>query len=233
MEIVGRFVGVNGIDAEKNRLLTAWGFGKAVVISQVAAELMKQRIDAAVGEIRHADAAGIAPTTSAAADDSVGFPAMTFSDQQRLMLSVVDRVDDGIEACIQNAAGRFFVEKFRDDLHVALGVNRQGALGHRFGFLATYLPVHGVELTIDIGNADFIQIHEGQMTDARAGERLDSPRADTADADDGDPCFQKAIQRRLTIKPRNPAEAVVDRARIGRKFVLLRTRLSRSDRCLC
>ena len=41
----------------------------------------------------------------------------------------------------------------------------------------------GVKLAVDVADADFVEVHQGQRADPGAGQRLDPPRADTADAD--------------------------------------------------
>lgn len=54
-------------------------------------------------------------------------------------------------------------------------MDRADAFGHGLGLLLADLPVHRVELAVHVGDADFVQIDEGQVTDAGTGQGLDGP----------------------------------------------------------
>src|SRR5690606_25580409 len=97
-----------------------------------------------------------------------------------------------------------------DDPDVAGGVDGAGAIRHGFCLLAADLAVHGVELAVHVRDADFIQIHQREVADARAREGFDGPRADAADADDGDARVEEAIQGCLAVKPGDASEAMRD-----------------------
>ena len=155
--------------------MVARGFRESVVVAQAAAELEEEWIHAAVGQVRHADACGIAPTASAATGDGVDFPAVAFCDEQGFVARVVDGVDDGVEAGVEDFGGGFFVKEAGDDLDFASWVDGECALGHGFGFLAADLAIHGVELAIHVGDADFVQIDECDVADAGSGEGFHGP----------------------------------------------------------
>ena len=74
-----RFVGEDRIDAERRGLLAEGSFWESVFAAQRAAQLMEQRILAAVGKIGDADARWIATASGAAAGDGEEPTAMALS----------------------------------------------------------------------------------------------------------------------------------------------------------
>ena len=102
------------------------------------------------------------------------------------MAGVVDGVDHRVEPAVEDFRGGLLVEKLAHDLEVAAGMDRQRALRHRVGFLASDLPVHRVELAVHVGDADFIQIDQREMADAGACQRFHRPRPHSTHADHGD-----------------------------------------------
>src|SRR4051794_1632067 len=49
-------------------------------------------------------------------------------------------------------------------------------------FGMTELPIQGVQLTVDVADADVVQVNQSQSTDPRARERFDGPRTHAAHA---------------------------------------------------
>ena len=110
---------------------------------------------------------------------------------------------------IKDFTGVPFGEKGMEDPHIASRVDGPRPVRHGIRLLAADLAIHGMELAVDVGEADLIQVHQCQVADAGASQRLHRPRADATDADHGDPGFQETLQRRLPIEPGNAAEPVV------------------------
>lgn len=185
-------------------------FGEPMVVSQTFAQLEEEGVFAGVGEVAHFDAGGIAPPTRAAAGDGENPAAVALGEEQGFVFGGIDGIDDGIEALIENFRSGFLRKKLRYNGDVAGGVDGAGAFGHGLGFLASDLAVHGVELAVDVGDADFIEIHESEVSDAGSGKRLHGPGSHAADADDGDSCSEEAFQRRLAVEPGDAAKTMED-----------------------
>lgn len=88
---------------------------------------------------------------------------------------MVDRIDDRIKAGVEDFGRGVFGEKLLTNLDLGIGVDRSGALGHGIGFLSADLAIHRVELAIHIRDADFIEVDECQVADARSRECFDRP----------------------------------------------------------
>jgi hypothetical protein len=201
------FIGKNRFNAKGGRFGAGRSFWKSVMISQAAAELLEKRIFSAVSEIGDADAGRVPPATGTATSDDRDLPTVAFRDEQGLVTEGIDGVDDEVVSLIEDLCGGGFVEKCGNHFDLSAGMDGARALGHRVGFLATDLAVHRVELAIDVGDADFVEIDERQVANAGSGERFDRPRSHSADADHGDTGSQKPVERRLAIKPSDAAKA--------------------------
>src|SRR5215207_6553601 len=60
------------------------------------------------------------------------------------------------------------------------------------------------KLAIDIRRADIVGIHQGERADAGAGERLDRPGTNPADADDANP---RGLQPGEALEAKQPRDA--------------------------
>ena len=71
-----------------------------------------------------------------------------------------------------------------DDL--ALGVDALDALGHDGCFWFSDSFRKGVNLAVHIGQAEVVEVHEGELANARTGQGFRCPGSDATDADDGE-----------------------------------------------
>ena len=69
-------------------------------------------------------------------------------------------------------------------MHDAVGVNGPHAPRQDFDLGLAQLAVQRMELAVDVADADIVQIHQGQLANAGAGQGFDRPRADPAQAND-------------------------------------------------
>ena len=70
--------------------------------------------------------------------------------------------------------------------HFAGGIDFRDAGFEHLDFGFADLAGERGQLAIDVADADFVKINQGQRPHATAGERLDCPRTDAAHADDAD-----------------------------------------------
>ena len=95
---------------------------------------------------------------------------MTLGNEQRFMAGVVDGVDHCVESGVEDLGGGLFIKKLRDDHHFAFGMDGDCTVCHGLGLLAPDLAVHRVELAIDVGDANFVEIDHRDVADAGAGQ---------------------------------------------------------------
>ena len=67
-----------------------------------------------------------------------------------------------------------------------------------------------MDLPVDVGFGDMVQVDQRQRADAAARQRLHRPRADAAQAGHGDVGILQARGRLLSIQTRKTAEAAVE-----------------------
>ncbi len=194
-----RLVGKHRLDSQRIGFRAKRGFRKPVVVAQGAAQLVQQRILAAEGQVRHPDARRITPAARAATGHCEDVATAAFGQQQRLVPGAVDGVDHRVKALRKDLRSRGFIEKLRHDTNVPGRVNGTRAIGHGLGLLAADLPVHGVELTVHIGQADFVEIHQGEVSHAWASQGFDGPRPDASDANHRDAGFEETLKRGLPV----------------------------------
>ena len=135
-----------------------------------------------------ADAHGrqFAPSARAAAGHHGNMVFVAAHEQQHLVRHVVNGIKDEIEFQREQFDGGLRVEKFLLRRHAAVGIDGADAFGHHLDLGAAHGFGERVELAVDVGHADFVQIHERQRADAGTRQRLRRPRAHAADADDTD-----------------------------------------------
>ena len=169
------FIGVDRLDAKGWWQCVAWDFWKAVVDAHDSADVMQQRVFACIGKVGMADPGGISTSCGAATADYKLFAVVALSEEEGFMARGIDGIDDGIVVMRQNLVGGFFGKKLLELDDFRVGVDVADAFGHGAGFLAADVGGGGVELAIDIGDADVIHIHEGDFSDSGAGECFGCP----------------------------------------------------------
>ena len=138
------------------------------------------------GEVVDLDFGGIDPPACSAADDDGDFKRPAGRDEMAFLPNGVDGIDDGMGGRSQEGF-RFLpgVEGLLHD-HFGVGINEGHSIGEGGGFGVADGRGGGVNLTIGIGDAEVIEIDEGEFADSGAGEGFDRPRADAAEAHDHD-----------------------------------------------
>ncbi|EKY05181.1 hypothetical protein HMPREF9120_01934 [Neisseria sp. oral taxon 020 str. F0370] len=120
---------------------------------------------------------------------------------------LVDGVDHEAERPSENLVQVFFGDEVFDFADAAGGVDLADAFGQGGGFGFAEVVGKGVELAVDVGLGDVVQIDQGERTDAGAGESFRRPRADAAEADDADVRMRQALQGGLAVEAGDAAEA--------------------------
>ena len=88
-----------------------------------------------------------------------------------------------------------------------IGIDELDARRHGFDLGLTKAAGDGVKLTIHVADTDVVEVHKGELPDTGTGERLNSPRAHAADADDADMGGAQAFLAGDAVKTEDAAEA--------------------------
>lgn len=185
-----------------------FGFGEVVFGTESSADREEEGVAVGFGEIIEPDLGGVgAATGSSAGDDGDVFFAAG-GEEVALLADGVDGIDDdvgmggeevfrvfrGVEGLLDGAAG--------------LGIDEVDSPGQCDGLgLADGLG-GGVDLPVGVGEAEIIEIDEGELPDAGTGEGFDGPRADSAEANDHDVALGEFFERGDSVKSGNTSESV-------------------------
>ena len=131
------------------------------------------------------DAGGAcAPAAGGAAGDDRDFPFSAFIEQKTFVGEAVNGVDEVIKAVTKYGIGGLGGEKFGAHVHDTIGVDAADTRGEFLDFRFAKAAFQGMDLPVGVGDAHFVQIHEGEAANARAGQCLVAPRAHAAHTDD-------------------------------------------------
>jgi hypothetical protein len=199
----GRFGGEDAFDPHGQ----AFG-GELMLFPQVAAHFRQQFVVAGFGEIAGAHPGAIAAAPRAAAGDDREIFCAALREQQNLVGHAIDGIHDEIVFRGEQFVGRFGVEKAGFAGDAAFGIDGADALGHDLHLRAANGFGEGVELAVDVGDADFVQIHQSDRADARAGQGFGGPSADPANANHRDMRRAQPRQARPAIEPGDAAKTI-------------------------
>ena len=185
-----RFGGIDAGDVEQ-----FFGFaGKGVFVAKMFSNLHQEAVVSGQGQVGQLDGGGIFATSSAADGDDRDFALAATGDEEALIWDVVDSVQDVVIATGQDRIGGRGQKELGNFVEAALGVDGTNARGHGADFGLANRAVHGVKLAIDVADAHFVEIDQGKLTDAAAGQGLNSPRTDATDAHDANMGLAQALE---------------------------------------
>ena len=79
-------------------------------------------------------------------------------------MDLVDGVDEVVESLVEYVFCISLTKECFDDGELAVGVNGSDSLCHGGCFLFANLAIHSVELSIDISDADLVEVDHGDLT---------------------------------------------------------------------
>src|SRR5690606_5287655 len=95
-------------------------------------------------------------------------------------------------------------------LALYLGIDAPDSLGHHHYLGLADGAIEGMDLAIDVGHADVVQVNQRDLADAAAGKRFRRPGADAANADDTDMGPGQGGQPTVAIQASNAAKPVIE-----------------------
>ncbi len=179
-------------------------------------------------EIGHADLRGIHLRGRAHRRHDRDAAPEALGDEMAFGLQVVDGVDDEVDGALEDAlAGLGRVELGQGDDLGARAHEAQTLLHHVHLALADR-ALHRVQLAVGVGDADLVEVDEGELTHAASRQRFRGERSHAAHAHDHDVTRHEPVQSRLAEEASRAIEAAV-RA-VGCVLLGLECRLERGTR---
>ena len=127
------------------------------------------------GKVGRAYGCGIASAAGCADRYDWKIAARTFGEEKRFVSDVVDRVEDGSERNGEEFGSVLGSEEFFDGGDATFGVDAEDAFAKDFNFGFADFGGKGGELPVDVADANFVEIDEGERTDTAAGEGFEEP----------------------------------------------------------
>jgi hypothetical protein len=106
-------------------------------------------------------------------------------------------------------------EECLDGMDRAVRVDGLEALGRDLNLGLTERAGEGVELTVGVADADFVEIDQGELADSTAGEGFGGPGTDAAEADNADVGMAQAFGAGNTDQALDAAETSLERVHCG------------------
>lgn len=182
--------------------------GVVVVLPELFSHEAEEAVIRRVGEVVGAHPGGIAFSPGSPGDDERNVSLPAGGDEKGFFLDGIDRIDDDVEPVREQSFGGVFGEKGETFVNDEFRVDESHPFGERGDFEAPHRSVQRRELPVHIGDADLVEVNEGDLPDTAAGERFRSPGADPAHADDGDMRGAECWQGRRSVKTGDSREAV-------------------------
>ena len=189
--------------------------GEAMLAAQPGPHRRQQRVAAGQRQVvdRQLQRVG-APTGRPAHDHRLRTPAAQ-RDQRRLGARRIDRVDhDRLRRHEQrHIVG---IDEVVDPFDPAVGRDVEQTIAHHRDFRRAQRGAQRVHLTVQIGLGDVIEVDQGQVADAGAGQRLGGPRTDAADPHHAHMRGAQPRQAGVAEHPGDAAERALRPVVIGR-----------------
>ena len=146
----------------------------------------QQRIPCGPGKIFHPQLQGIGAATGCAAGNDGLAVRHAPGNQRRLGRHGIDGVNDKIGVGRDQLLFLAGLYEFIDRMHGDVGRDVADALRHHLDLGRAQRAGERMNLAVDVGLGHVVQVDEGEAPHAAARQRLGSPGADTANADNDD-----------------------------------------------
>ena len=101
------------------------------------------------------------------------------------MFHAVDGIHHGVELLANHGFHIGSRHELHPGLNPAIGIDGAESFGHDLDLGLPEGAIQGVQLAVGVGNADLIQVDQGQGTNATAHQRLGCPGTNAAKAGNG------------------------------------------------
>ncbi len=193
------------------------GARRAVLRAQALAQAGQQRVVRGGVQVVDLDLLRLPLAAGGATGDEGGAGAARPRRQRELGLALVASVDDGVHFDGQQAGPVGVVGELLDAVDDAGGVDVGDAARERLCLGHAQRRTERLDLAVDVGFGDVVEVDQHQLRDPAARERLDGPGADAAEADDGHARGPHARVAACAVQPLEAAEAALEIGVVGRR----------------
>jgi len=138
---------------------------ESVLAAQGFTDLVDQVVIVTAGNVINADLRWITQTSGTTAADYRNAALVAAGQKKRLGLDSVNGINDVVKSLVEDLAGITLAKEALQAGNFTVWVDCLDPAGHGGSFLPTYFTIHGVELAVDIANADLIEVHHGDVAD--------------------------------------------------------------------
>jgi hypothetical protein len=143
--------------------------------AQFFADKAQEHVAGGCAEIAGADTGGIAPAACAADGEDIKTQGARTGDDKGLRGHAIDGVHHKGVTGMDEAIGAGGGEEGVVTGDAAVGVDALDALGEDVDLWAAKFAFERGKLAVGVGDADIVEVDEGEVADGRTGKRLDDP----------------------------------------------------------
>ena len=180
---------------------------KTVFAPQRFAHALEQGVVRGLGEIGGHDGGWVAAAPCPAHRHDRRAAAHAKRDEVRLDLRAVDGVHDPRKTGRQDLFRVTLEEEGMQRVDLAIRVDDLDALFEHVDLRPAKGPVVSVQLAVDVGDADVVEIHDRQAANAGPGQGFDGPRTHASHPDDAEVGMLDALGGRETKQAADAAES--------------------------
>lgn len=203
---------------------------RRVVFAQAIAKLRQQGVVSDLREVCNFQLVRQALAAGRARSNEQGCVASRPGGHGAFGADLITGVNDAVYlSALQDGRPIAWLHEFLNTMHVAGGMNAGNTLAHGLHLGLTQRGIERVNLPVDVGFGNVVQVDQRKAPNAAARQCFGCPGADAADTDDGDVSLADTVGSRRTveaIKSTKPAPQVcscvsgTDRAdRLGAHFI--------------
>ena len=161
-------------------------------------------------EIGNPDAGRVCLAAGTPHGNDATLVASAVSDQPGLGAKTVNAVDDVSKIFCHQGVQVFNGEEILNGRYLACRIDLQHTLGHHLYLGHAQGAGQCVQLTVDIGLGDMVQVDQCQLANGAACQCFGRPRAHATDTQHTDMCLPESCQCLLAIESANAGEAAFE-----------------------
>lgn len=162
--------------------------GKRVVLPETLSNQLEEPVVRGIGKVVGLDSGWISFTSGSSHHHERQISVATGGDEIRLLLDLVDGVDNAVVAGLEEFLGGSLVKERVLFVDHQFRVDEAEPLGDCFHFEAADVSIERRKLAVHIRNADLVQIDQGEFSDSTPCECFRGPRPHATNPDHRDVC---------------------------------------------
>lgn len=184
------------------------GFWEAVVGPESLADGEEERVAEGAGEVVEADLGGVGSSSGPAAGNDGDVMVTAGGEEVAFCTDGVDGIDDGIGCRGKEFVGVLLGVEGLLDGAAGVGIDLEDAFGENDGFGLADGFGGCVDLAVGVGETEIVEVHEGELADAGAGQGFNGPGADSTESDHHDVGPGESFERSDAVKPGDASKSI-------------------------